>query len=160
MKDKVNVEVKVNKAIMSDEVKKQLLGILPFSADATEKFTPSSFDKINEQFKPVFELKPMNKKNKDEMIIFQSQDVDKLTPKEKILLNDKMNNCIRMSVVGIENLYDLGINKLIEFETDKNKDCCSNKLWERIPSTIRSNLYFKVSIISGLMPPDVTSLGC
>lgn len=147
--------------LFTDEVKKQLIGLLPFDDEATEDYTPTPFDKVPEDLRPVFVIRPLKQCERDRMSLY----INKLTvmegseakQKELADLNDKMNDIIRQCVVDVRNLYDLGTRKVIEFSSDDSGGM-AKKLWQKIPESVKTNLYYRVNGISGLFYSESVAL--
>jgi hypothetical protein len=144
--------------IMNEEVRKQLMGLLPYSDSAREHYIPKDFvdKKIPEEFKPVFELKPWTQAEKDDMMILIQQ-MDTIDKKEAHIINKKLNEGTRKAITGWKNFYDIGSGELIEYQEDK-KGGADKKVWDRVPDTIKTSLYFKVGGMSGILAPEIVSL--
>jgi hypothetical protein len=148
--------------LFNDDVKKQLIGLLPFDEDATENYTPSSFDKVPEEFQPVFVIRPLKQLERERMSLYinklsSMEETADTKQKEIVELNDKMNDIVRQCVVGMRNLYDLGNQKLIDFEADENGGL-SKSIWRRIPEAVKTNIYYRVNGISGLFYSESVAL--
>jgi len=133
---------------LDEETKKSLIGLMPFSQEATTEFTPEIFKKldIGEEFKPVFTQRSFTRKERNEMragaMTFRGSDVFKYA---------------RISVVGWRNLYDLATGNEIEFSADKDKGA-SKELFGLISDEIAAELFNNASKISGLLSAEKMGL--
>lgn len=147
--------------IFNDEVKKQLIGLLPFDEEATDEYTPASFEKVPDEFKPVFVIRPLKPVEKDRMSLYinklANMENEGSKAKELTELNDKMNDIIRQCVMDIKNLYDLGTERLIHYGKDESGGL-SKCIWEKIPESIKTNIYYRVNGISGLFYSESVAL--
>jgi len=53
------------KRIFDEATKKALSGLLPFAPGTSVPFTPEAFQKVEEAFRPIFNLRPYAKKERD-----------------------------------------------------------------------------------------------
>lgn len=147
--------------LFNDEVKKQLIGLLPFDEEATDEYTPKPFEKVPEEFRPVFSLRPLKPVEKERMSLYinklSNMEGDEDRTKELSDLNDKMNDIVRQCIMGVKNLYDLGTQKLIEYSADE-KGGLSKDLWRKIPESVKTNIYYRVNGISGLFYSESVAL--
>ena len=147
--------------VITDEIKKQLIGLLPFDADATEEYTPTPFEKVPEKFRPVFTIRPLKQVERERMSLY----INKLAvmesmetkQKESMELNDKMNDIIRQCVVSFGNYYDIGTKKLIKYQEDATGGL-SKQLWHGVTEAVKTNLYYRVNGISGLLYNEAVTL--
>lgn len=146
--------------VFNDDIKKQLIGLLPFDEDATDRYTPGPFEKVPEEFRPVFELRPLKQVERDRMSLY----INKLaalenSDKQKDLseLNDKMNEIVRQCIVGFDNLYDIGAQKFIDYQADSAGGLLKS-IWKKIPESVKSNLYYRINGISGLFYSESVAL--
>lgn len=131
---------------MSDELRKQMAGLLPMNNTSTYKFTPEIFEKFDEAFRPVFEIKQFNNLSmlKVKEMIYNEYGSNK----KKIDIKDIENKNIEYMklvhdvLIGWENLYDLGTGDLFvydgKFET-----------MMALPETIRTDIFTEALKISG-----------
>lgn len=147
--------------LFTDDIKKQLIGLLPFDEESTEEYTPAAFDKIPDALRPVFCIRPMKQIERDRMSLYinklSSMEESDSKPKDLMDLNDKMNDIVRQCIVDIKNLYDLGTQKLIDFQADE-KGGLLKSLWRKIPESVKTNIYYRVNGISGLFYSESVAL--
>ncbi len=138
--------------------RKMMLGLLPFDGETIDKFTPKQYKSIPEKYKPVFHLKPWNQKEKDEItLIISKLEVAKDNAKEKVDITKELNESTRKKICNIENLFDVGLEKIIDCPMDKD-GYVSDEMWSRMPEVIKTALYFQLSIISGITTAEQLGL--
>jgi len=142
---------------LDKNLRKKMLGLLPFDENSIEKYTPKEFSNkdIPEDFKPIFHLKPWNQEQKDNAVLIAQKMIDGDDSK-KIELNKQLNDSVRFNVIDIERLYDLGKNEFIKVE--KEEGCISISTWKSIPKTTQSSIYYCLSSISGLTTGETMGL--
>lgn len=160
--------------------RENMLGLLPFDIDCTEKFTPKQYLQkkteinsngeeieteeflISEKYHPVYHIKPFTRdiKNKTTLILAKVA-LKGTNQKDKLDLNAKLNEIIRQHTTDITNLYDIGKDELIECPKEIKDDkpgCVSSDLWEKIPEIIKTTLYYRLSVISGISTNEILGL--
>ena len=110
---------------MTDEVRQQLMGLLPMDNTSTHKFTPPMFDAIeDENFRPVYELRQF--KNEDVLTLKQMLTDDAVnmgkTKKKKPTIqqiadkNEEYMKILHRALVGWENVYYPVTGELREYD--------------------------------------------
>jgi len=126
---------------LDNEMTKKLAGLLPCSTEFTIEFTPALFDEVEEDYKPVFELRPLTKAETKEIA---SKATAKKQPSEQ-WYRDRIRRC----VVGWTNLLDISSGKEIEFSSEDDKGA-DKKLFDLLNDRIINALMNEVLRISGL----------
>ena len=136
----------MNKIVMTDEVRRQMAGLLPMNSSSTYKYTPDLFKDIPEEFRPVFEIKQFTN-----MEILKAKEliVSELgSPKKKVVIKEVdernaeyMKLCHNV-LVGWDNLYDLGSGELFIYD-GKYETMMS------IPEAVRTDILSEALKISG-----------
>lgn len=145
---------------LTENVREQMLGLLPFDNDAVDIFIPKEYSKLPSLFQPIFYLKPWNQSEKEQSLVIIEKLEKTTTQNEKIKINQELNELTRKKIVKIERLYDVGKKEFINCQenNDSENDCISSIVWAKIPDTIKSTLYFRISTISGLIKNEVLGL--
>ena len=115
---------------ISDEMKAKMAGLLPVTTSFTIKFTPKDYDKIDEEFRPIFILKPWNANQMKEIAQAGNNEA-------------KAIKLIVSQIVGFQNLINLETGEEIEFSTDL-------KFEELLPKKVLLSILSEISRISGL----------
>jgi hypothetical protein len=133
-----------DKIVLDEEMKKRLSGLLPTNSDFTVNITPSCYDGIEEQFRPVFTLRPLNNK--------QLNDITKNL--QTIAKDDsKALNILKGQIVGWSNVMNISTCEEVPFESDSDGSI-SNNLFNMLPKPVLSSLVVSLLNISGLKSPD------
>lgn len=133
---------------LTPEIRKQLMGSLPFSNSARHRFVPEIFKDIPEKYTPVFYLRPFTKSQSERIQIMM----------KKNDFNEKeIDNLLRYAVVGWENLFDIGDESYVEFESDTDGGV-KKAIWDRVPETIKREFVNELMIISGLVRAEQLGL--
>jgi len=130
---------------MTEEIRKKMLGLLPFDNSASIDYTPQQYfaDDFPEEFRPVFKQRGFSEG--------EIKDVRRLLKDIEKADDDELNNYARLSVVGWSNLWDVGSMKKIEYSDDKEQ-------FLRLPTTVKGSLLYNAVKISGLIDIDRISL--
>jgi hypothetical protein len=156
----------MKKEKLDKNVRDQMLGLLPFDTNCEEKFTPSQFEKLDEnnnyifpkKYHPVFCITPWTQEEKDENQLLVEKLTNSKSSKEKKEINKDINECVRKKITNIENLFDMGKNDYVKCEKDPKLNCISQDMWKTIPVTIQNSIYFRLSNISGLTTNEMLGL--
>lgn len=131
---------------MTDELRKQMAGLLPMSKHSTYKFTPEVFNDVDENFKPVFEIKQFKNssllKVKELMVSELGNSKKKLDIREIDAKNTEYMKLAHECFVGWTNLYDLGTGELYEYDSEF-------ETFMALPETIRTEILTEILKISG-----------
>ena len=140
----------MEKRILTEEVRNKLLGVLPFSANATILYTPKSIKSLDipEDTKAVFTVRGFNKAEKDEVIT-------KLKNLSNVSYEDIIKT-IKPCVTGMVNMFDAGTMEEIVFKHDFD-NTISMEILSQLPKTIIDSIFNYLIKISGIM--DVDKLG-
>lgn len=132
--------------ILTEEIKKQLLGAAPFCESSTFEYV-SKYHRIlknvPEEFIPKFTLAVLTRAEKDKISKWLKSDLNKIENKE-------LRDMLKPKVIGWENLYDIGNGERINFADSGGFD--------RIPDNVCSDLLFHLIKVSGLLEVDRLSL--
>lgn len=145
--------------ILDEETRKQLLGYVPFSTEATIKFTPDEFKSIkDETLRPVFEVRSLNQTEVIRMNKNSSGYLVKDIDHEQIR-DIAERNCIIISacILGWANLFDAGTGEEIEFKAAQSGGC-DEKVFKRLPGWVQGSILEFVRRISGLSLAENLSL--
>jgi hypothetical protein len=156
----------LKKRVLTEEVRKNLLGDMPFSSTATMPYTPPHFvrkDKegnyvLPPEFRAVFNISGLTKPQKQEAkslvqrIAASFKDDKELSEKEQ---GQFMELC-RLNLKGWQNVFDTGTCEEILFEEDPDGGADA-ETFLRLPESIISSIFFEQVRISGLL--DTTKLG-
>jgi len=149
----------MKKNVMSEEVKSQLLGILPMSADAVHEFTPKQFKEIPEEFRPVFMVRQYTNKEVIgiKSLIYRglsdSQDVGKeSTSKAKAIKKFTDSNqddleYLQLALVDWKNLINLDTGETLVYDG-------TIEMIEKLPEVIRKEIFKESVRITGFLDSD------
>jgi len=144
--------------VMTAELREQLMGLLPFSSDATLDYMPAPYlmkkgdteeYAVPEQYRPTFTLRAMTRKELDEL---------KRRNKGKVLDDSELRDVIAKIVVGWTNLWDIGPvpPQEIPYKADpaggSDKDC-----FARVPAVIVADIAMMMVRMNGILGTE--SLG-
>lgn len=136
----------MEKIVMTEELRKQMAGLLPMNSSSTYKYTPDVFSSVDESFRPVFEIKQFNNitmlKVKELVVKDLDTNKKKFTIKDMDDRNTEYMKLLHGVLVGWENLYDLGTGEL--FDYDGNFETLM-----ALPETIRTDIFTEALKISG-----------
>jgi hypothetical protein len=137
--------------VLTDEIRKKLLGFNPVSQEKGIAFTPEHYlkDPDLKPFAPVFRQRPwtQNEMNEMQAVIQQGQ-----------FTNDTMKEMARVTVLGFENLLDLATGQEIEFAAD-DRGAPRKDVFQRWPAKLQFALFYHAQAMSGLKAEDKESLG-
>ena len=137
--------------IMTDEIRKKLLGFNPVSQEKGMPFTPDHYmnDPDLKPFAPIFRQRPwtQNEMNEMQSAIQQGQ-----------FTNDVMKEMARVTVLGFENLVELSSGAEIEFAADE-RGSVRKDVFLRWPAKLQFSLFYHAQAMSGLKGEDRESLG-
>lgn len=146
----------MEKRILNDDVRRELLGLVPFSVSSTDEFTPPMFLKKNvsgeclipEEFRPVFKIRCFS--------VEEKRNVTKMLINIKDIPEEQVRESTRIVVVGWKNLFDAGSGEEIVFKaaSDGGADPVQ---FSGIPASVAGSLLFHASKISGII--DAEKLG-
>jgi hypothetical protein len=127
--------------VMTEEERREMMGLLPFSREETIPFTPKCYDRFPEDFKPVFTLKPMDDKTKRQVL--------KSIKNIKNVEDEIFREYVRKHCVKWENYYDLGTKEKVVFEPAEDGGC-KQDLFSSVPAKPCGQLLQYLCRISGL----------
>lgn len=116
---------------MDAETVRKLCGLLPVNNDFTINFTPKCFDDIDEEFRPIFTLKPFTQKEVKEISVKMSQKVDQ----------DFILQQVKTKIVDWSNLINISTQEDVPFDIN---------IIETFPTKIINELVGELLRISGL----------
>jgi hypothetical protein len=151
--------------VMTEELRKQLAGYLPFSNEAVIGFTPQAFllkdvkDKfrIPEQFHPIFSVRCFTKSEYEEAKKILHEELSDKDKKGESETFQKTRDLVRKVVTGFKNLWDIGTMMEISYKSDPAGGC-DKALWDKIPDFIYYEIRNYVHQISGITPGELVSL--
>lgn len=133
---------------MTDEVKRRLVGLMPFSMNGKMPFTPAEYEGrgLPKEVVPVFFQRAYTK---EECQILR----DKFNQDGGMGRDDIMEYG-RKSVKGWEKVFDLATGEMIDYKADSEGEADPG-LYEQIPELIKTNLFTQACRISGLLGPQI-----
>ncbi|MDR0307631.1 MAG: hypothetical protein LBI42_12455 [Chitinispirillales bacterium] len=147
----------MEKRMLTEDVKRELLGLIPFSAGSTDDFTPPAFLKMNsegkhiipEEFRPVFKIRSFT--------VEEKRGVAKMLIKIKEAEEDAVTEATRKIVTGWKNLFDAGTGAEIAF-TGAPDGGADPVLFSQIPAAVAGAILFHGARISGVLAAEKLSL--
>lgn len=127
--------------ILTEELREEMFGLLPFSASETFTYVPKCFEKFPEELRPIFTLRSVEDTAKKRMFTL-------LKAGDKIP-DEQFREVTRKYVVGWEQLYDLGTMEVIPYEVDEDGGA-KKVLFASIPSKVVGEVLAHLSRVSGL----------
>jgi hypothetical protein len=130
---------------MSEEIRKQMAGLLPMNNTATYNFTPESFSVVDEQYRPIFVIKQFNNEQilTVKELIFKDMDAKKkINIRELDAKNVEYMKILNTVIVSWTNLYDLGTGGLFEYDGKL-------ETFMALPERIRTEIFTEALKISG-----------
>lgn len=141
----------MTKRILTDEVRNELLGAIPFSSEVAIAYTPARFKdkKVPEEYVPVFKLRSFNiqERKKAGEVLKSIADIG----------HQAVMDLVQPNILGMENIFDAGTKEEIEFKTAPNSNAIDKDLLARLPKLIIEDILYYLVKISGLM--DLEKLG-
>jgi len=135
----------MGKIVMTEEIRRQMAGLLPMNSTSTYKYTPDMFMKVDEAFRPVFEIKQLNNlamsKIKD-LVLIELDKKKKINIKETDARTNEYMMILHKVFVGWTNLYDLGTGELIDYDGEF-------ETMLSLPESVRTDILTEVLKISG-----------
>ena len=135
--------------IFDKETREKLDGLLPFSQDAIDKYTPALFEDVDEKFRPVFHVRTFNRS--------EAEKVKRAFKNIKATREEELIEFARRVTVNWENLIDMGTEEEIEYLASEDGTGADKDTFKRLPTTTITQILKHASIISGLL--DVEKLG-
>ena len=138
---------------LDENLRKKMLGFLPFDDQSCEKFTPKECDVLPEEFRPIFHIIPWNQEEQSKIEVLTNKltmisDGESVSKKEKESINFDLNELTRKKIIDIENLYDLGKDEFMTIEKDEGH--ISANVWKALPKSLQTSIYYCLNGISGL----------
>jgi hypothetical protein len=149
----------MEKHILDDETRKQLLGYLPFGVGQTVFYTPQEYKalKIDECFKPIFSVRSLTQAEFSQL----KKNSMSLREDPSIILvqtvADSNLDIVRQCIMGWKNLYDVGSMQEIEYKADVNGGS-DKDTFKCFPVWLQTDLMNFIQKISGLQSVDVLGL--
>jgi catalase len=116
---------------MDAEMVRKLAGLLPVTNDFTINFTPKCFDEIDQDFRPVFTLKPFTQKEVKEIAAKMANKVDQ----------DFIMEQVKTKIVSWSNLINISTQEDVQFDVN---------IIDTFPTKIINELTSELLRISGL----------
>jgi len=142
----------MEKKVLTDEVRNELMGLAPFSTEVVDHFTPDKIDrkKVPEQFIPVFDYKVFSKKEKESAM--------RIAKNLKDINEGELRECVRKQIVGWKNLWDIGTREEIIFEAGEDGHC-KKEIFAHVPNTLCGDILFHIYKASGILRSEFLGLG-
>jgi hypothetical protein len=139
---------------LTDEQRESLVGLMPFSEDARDEFTPDVFKKnVEEELWPVFILRPFTQAEKDKI----AEVMEKVVKDPGGLDTKEIHEFTRAGIVGWRVVMNVNTGDDIEFEEDA-KGSCSKKAFEKLPVATTNAIMKRENSISGLLGAEALGL--
>lgn len=138
---------------IDEDVKKQLIGMLPFSSSRQVDFTPEKYDCIPEEYRPVFKMRPLTTAEAENV----KETLIKMKDLKTIDLERRTKEAVRKCLVGWDNFIDIGKEEYIEYKEDAICGC-DKELFSAIPTSIIGDMFFYLTKLSGLLDIEKLSL--
>jgi hypothetical protein len=161
---------------MTEELRKQLAGFLPFSKDATADFIPEMYlkkkavwdkekgefvdtdeDCVPSEFRPTFTVRAFNKAEYDKSKKLLAEYRNEKDDAKKLEIESQMKALLQPVVMGWKNLLDIGKMQLVEFKADPAGGCDKALFENLLEGTLRDILEY-VNMLSGVTPGERLSL--
>lgn len=141
--------------ILTEEERHKLIGLAPFSTEATIEYMPEPFKKVDASLQPIFILRGFSIEEKR----LATKAVNESMKDWTIEKDDKVKDVMRKCIVGWKNLFDVGNGKEIEFTVESASDSgASKKLFASLPSPVVADLLLFLIKISGLVDAEKMGL--
>lgn len=132
---------------MTDEIREQLYGVLPFSQDSSVEYIPQAFKDVPDDFRPVFILRSFTKPEENQV----RRTLGRMkSDSDTVSIESQAQDTVRKCLLGWKNLWDVGSGQTVEYESDPSGGC-SKTCFERLPSLIIVDLFLYIGKISGMM---------
>jgi hypothetical protein len=128
----------MEKRILDEETRRQLLGYTPFSGEQSIPFTPDGFPNVKEEFKPVFSIRP-----------FSQAELSQLRNNLSNNKSDDNEKIIRSCIVGWVNFFNSGTGEEIGYRSAPQGGV-DKELYQILPSAIQVSITKFIKKISGL----------
>ena len=138
---------------LTDEVREQLLGVLPFSVSSTIEHTPKTYDEIPEEYRPVFKLRPFNKVESDAVRALML----KISTMKPLEIEKKTREQVRACLMGWENMLDIGSMQMLDYKEQAGDGGCDRDLFDIVPVSVVGDMFYFLSRMSGLL--NIEKLG-
>ena len=147
------------KITLSDEMKKALTGLAPFSPDKTFDFTPEHYITVKDGEKvikrnlpksviPVYKIRVFTKNEQDEVLSeFAKDDKD----------GGRLYEITRKAVMGWENVIDIAAEEKIDFVAAEKG--ASDTVFSRITRNDRDAIFSRILAVTGLVRPERLGFG-
>ncbi|MDR2728508.1 MAG: hypothetical protein LBB56_05190 [Chitinispirillales bacterium] len=147
----------MEKRVLTEDIRRELLGLVPFSAGSSDSFTPPVFLKKNsenqyaipEEFRPVFKVRCFT--------VEEKRAVTKLLVNIKEADEGAVTEAARIAVIGWKNLFDAGSGEELVFKPAPDGGA-DPALFSGIPAAVAGALLFHASRISGIIAAEKLSL--
>lgn len=150
----------MGKAVLNDEVRKKLASIAPFSTIAID-FTPEIYNDVEEQYRPVFHVKPLIKSlvHKISKMSVNAEQLQSGNASNDII-NENLDiilDVTRECVVGWRNFYDTESGEEIEFQADGSGSADSS-IWQYVSYNLATQIFAHIMRRSGLTQEEKQGL--
>lgn len=135
------------KKISFNDIRKSAVGLLPMTKNAFWEYTPTQYEDIPEEYRPIFKIRQYN--------IAQVDKIKELLANKKKLNDEKLNaaflDCLYEVFAGWENLYDLASGDLVKYDGTRD-------MMVIIPHQILLTVFQESLIVGGIIPKKIFGL--
>lgn len=121
---------------MGPEMMKRLAGLMPARSSFTVEFTPSEYDVLDVEIRPIFTLKPWPNKEIKEIAAHYSANAED---------EDYLISRIKTNIIGWKNIIDMSSMEEIEY-SDAERDT----ILDILPQKVKTSIALELMRISGI----------
>jgi len=146
------------KRVLDEQTRRVLLGYVPFSTEATIRYTPDEFINIADAtLRPIFVVRSFTQAEALQLRTISMSYSKDNTNEQTLKLSQDILQVSRGCVLGWSNLFNAGTGEEIEFKGDTNGACVS-ELYAILPEWLKRSISEYIKKISGLNEPEILSL--
>lgn len=131
---------------MTPEIQKKLMGFNTVSKKHGVPFTPDHYMK-DEELKPFWPVFMQRGWTEEEREILVSSLEEKVAASER---QKRGMELTRITIVGMENYYDIGTKEKISFVEDKENGCLVKEIFNEFPQILHMALLHNARKVSGI----------
>ena len=137
--------------ILTEDVKKAMLGLMPMSQGATIEYTPRAYknSRIPEDFRPVFEIESFTKA--------ECNEINQAYKTSEGLSEAKRDRITRKRVKNWKSVWELSTSQQIVYDGSEESGC-HGECYSKLTDAQRMDLFDEISRISGLMVLEQSAL--
>ena len=125
---------------MDDVTRAKLAGLLPATSTFLVSYVPKSLEVIEEQYRPVFSLRPFNQGECKEIAKFLEKN-----PNNETYITTK----IRKQIIDVSNLVDISTDTVLDFMKDNDSGMAKDQ-WDMLPTVVQVDIVQEILRISGM----------